>query len=250
MFGSVEFRLDRRDDTLGIDLAAHLAERVLRDANPTGFGNAFEPGGDVDAVAVDVGVLDDHIAEVHADPESDPLFFRCRGIPLDHRPLYGQRAGNRFDHAHELDQQAIAGRLDDPAVVLCDHRIDQLATVGFKARECPFLALARLPRIARDIGRQYRHQPALDAFPRHHSAPRSEGTAYSVGTDGEAMPQTPSTPPSWHQSRRVSSAAAAKSGGRREHKANSRLFPGYRFRSRFRWAQIPGLERSVCFIRY
>ena len=69
---------------LGIDFAAHLAEGVLRDADAAGFGDPFESCRDVDAIAVDVAVFDNDVAEVHSDPEGDPLFFRCPGIAFGH----------------------------------------------------------------------------------------------------------------------------------------------------------------------
>src|SRR5207248_5394782 len=40
---------------------------------PARFGHGFEPCGDVDAVAVDVVAVDDHIAEIDPDPEFDAL---------------------------------------------------------------------------------------------------------------------------------------------------------------------------------
>src|SRR6516162_707553 len=152
---------------LGLDLGAHLAERVVRYADAAGLGDAFEPRGDVDAVAVDVAVLDDDVAEVDADPEGDPFLLRCRGIALDHRSLHGERAGDRLDHARELDQQAVAGRLDDSAVVPGYHWIDQLSAMGVEPRERAFLVLAHQPAVAGDIGREDRRQPALDPLPFH-----------------------------------------------------------------------------------
>src|ERR1700730_7428356 len=47
---------------LGFDFAAHLAERVFRDADAAGLGDAFEPCRDVDAVTEDVIPLDQNIA--------------------------------------------------------------------------------------------------------------------------------------------------------------------------------------------
>jgi hypothetical protein len=44
-----------------------LAVGVLGDADPTRFGDAFEPGGDVDPVAEDVVALDQDVAEMDAD---------------------------------------------------------------------------------------------------------------------------------------------------------------------------------------
>ena len=41
------------------------------------LGDAFESRGDIDAVAEDIVVLDDHVAEVDADAEFDPPIFRA-----------------------------------------------------------------------------------------------------------------------------------------------------------------------------
>ena len=43
----------------------------MRDGDAAGPGDAFEPRGDVDAVAEDVVVLDDDVAEIDADAEFD-----------------------------------------------------------------------------------------------------------------------------------------------------------------------------------
>jgi hypothetical protein len=67
---------------------------------------------------VDVAVLDNDVAEVHSDPEGDPLFFRCPGIAFGHPSLHGNCAGDGLNHARELDQQAVAGGLDDAAPML------------------------------------------------------------------------------------------------------------------------------------
>ena len=44
-----------------------------RDADATGFGQSFQAGGDIDAIAEDVAVLDDDIADVEADTEFDAI---------------------------------------------------------------------------------------------------------------------------------------------------------------------------------
>ena len=42
-----------------------------RNADPAGLGQRLEAGGDVDAIAVDIVTLDDHISEIDADPQHD-----------------------------------------------------------------------------------------------------------------------------------------------------------------------------------
>jgi len=118
---------------------------------------------------VDVTVLDTDVAEVDADPEGDPLFLRRPGIALGHCLLHGESARNRLDDARELDQQAVADRLDDAAVVLGDLGIDKFAAKRLEPRERAF---PHQPTVARDIGREDRRQPALRPLPFHRGPPR------------------------------------------------------------------------------
>jgi hypothetical protein len=86
-----------------------LARRVLlgprRDADPAGFGQPFEPGGDIDPVAEDVAVLSDHIALVDADAEFDAAVRRSLGVARGQRRLYFAGAAQGVDDAGELDQR-------------------------------------------------------------------------------------------------------------------------------------------------
>ena len=54
-----------------VELAAHLPVGVVGDADAAGLGDAFEPRGNIDAVAEDVAVLDDDVADMDADAEFD-----------------------------------------------------------------------------------------------------------------------------------------------------------------------------------
>jgi len=45
------------------------------------------------------------------------------GIPLRRQPLQCQGAFDSADDRAKLDQEPVAGRLDDPPVMLGDHRI-------------------------------------------------------------------------------------------------------------------------------
>jgi len=115
---------------LGLDLAAHLAKGVLGDADTAGFGNAFEPGGDIHTVAKDVVSLDQHIADVDADAPFHAAIGSGLGIPLVHQPLQRQGAFDGADHRTKLDQQAITGGFHDPPAVLRDQRISGAAVLA------------------------------------------------------------------------------------------------------------------------
>jgi len=71
----------------GIDLAADLTLRVIRDADPARFCDAFKAGSNVDTFAKDIVVVDDDVPDVDADAELDPLFLRHRRILLRHAAL-------------------------------------------------------------------------------------------------------------------------------------------------------------------
>ena len=87
---------------------------------------ALEPRRDVDAIAVDVVAVDDHVAEVDADPELDAVRRLEVRVVLGDAPLHLDRALDSVDHARELDQRAVAGELDDAAAMLGDPGLDEV----------------------------------------------------------------------------------------------------------------------------
>jgi len=130
------------------------------DEHPAGIGQRLYASGDIDAIAVEVVALDDHIAEIDADAQLDAAVRPDSGIALGHRLLHRDRAAHRVDDAGELDQQAVAGRLDDPAVVLGDLRIEELSAQRFEAFERAFLVRSHQTRIPRHIGGEDRSKAA------------------------------------------------------------------------------------------
>src|SRR4029453_9015918 len=108
-----------------IQLVAHLIVHDLAYADPAGFGEAFEPCRNVDAIAVNIVAVDDDVAEVDAEAELDAMVRRHVRVASLHRVLDLDRALDGSDHAREFDQEAIASCLDDAAVVLGDLRVDQ-----------------------------------------------------------------------------------------------------------------------------
>ena len=118
----------------------HLTIGVLGQADRAGLGDALQSRGDIDAVAHQVAVaLLDHVAEMDADPKFDALVRRDASVALDHRPLDLNGAVHRVDDAPELDNCAVAGALDDAAVMHGDGRIDQVASQRPQPRQNPVL---------------------------------------------------------------------------------------------------------------
>ena len=109
----------------------HLIVHNRRDADPARLGDPFQPRGDVDPVAVNVTVFDDHITRVDADAKLDALVFGQSIVALRHLPLHRDSAGDPFDDARKLDQQPVAGGFDDAPLMLGDLRVDKIAA------QCP-----------------------------------------------------------------------------------------------------------------
>ena len=61
-----------------------------------------------------------------ADPELDPPVLRHIGVLRRHGALDFDRATRPIDRAGELDQQAIAGGLDDASMMFGDFGIDDV----------------------------------------------------------------------------------------------------------------------------
>jgi len=90
---------------------------------PPRLGDSFEPRGDVDAVAENVGALDQHIAEMNADPPLHAAVAGDRSIALFGLLLQCEDTLHAADHRAKLDQDPVAGRLDDPSAMSRNERL-------------------------------------------------------------------------------------------------------------------------------
>jgi hypothetical protein len=90
----------------------HLTIGVLGEADRAGLGYAFQPRGDIDAIAhqIAVGFLDD-VAQMNADAELDAPFRPDACIALGSSGLYLDRAARSVDHAAKFDKEAVPVRL-------------------------------------------------------------------------------------------------------------------------------------------
>ena len=86
-----------------------------------------------------------------ADAKFYALFERDARVALD-CVLHFERAAHRVDYAAELDDAAVAGALDDAAMVHGDCRVDQIAAQRAQSRQSSIFVRAGKSAIADHIG--------------------------------------------------------------------------------------------------
>jgi len=186
-----------------IELVPYLIANDPANADPARLCQSFQARGHIDAVAEDVVLLDDYVAEIDAHTKPDPSILRDFGLALGHPPLHLDSAPNRVDHARELDQHPVAGVLYDPAPVLRDFRIDQLPEMSLQAFVRAFLVDAHQPRIPRDVGGQDRGETAdrghevpgeKGAFTKSTAKPTAALAVRLAGASTVALPLIPALP--------------------------------------------------------
>src|SRR6266478_3535722 len=102
------------------ELVADLFMHFPGDTDTAGLGETLQPCRDIDPVTVDLIALDHYVAEVDADAEfHTALRWQLRVLSLE-RGLNIHCVIHRIDHAGELGQNAVAGRVYEAAVVLPD----------------------------------------------------------------------------------------------------------------------------------
>ena len=159
-------------------LIPDLLTYCSRDADPTGLWQPFQSRRNIHAIAEDVVLLNDHIAEVDADAKLDPLGSRNGGVAPGHPPLHLNRTAHGVDDALELGKETIAGVLYDPAPVLRDLRIDQFPEVAFQPLVRPLL-------IGAPIRREYPATSAARIAVRRRTGGKAVPTA--VGRIGSSL---------------------------------------------------------------
>ena len=83
----------------------NLLRHLSGNADAARVGNLLEAGCDVDTVAMPVGSLHDHFAEVDSNANIDPLILRLAGVSLCHSSLDIDRALNCVDDANQAKSQ-------------------------------------------------------------------------------------------------------------------------------------------------
>src|SRR5690606_15158552 len=109
-----------------VELVADLLGDGLRDEDGPWLGDAFEAHVDVDALAIDLVGLDDHVADIEADVVLGMQLGRNVGIAPAHPELDVESATHGLDDAREFREDAVARALHHAPVAFLDGRLDQL----------------------------------------------------------------------------------------------------------------------------
>jgi len=97
-----------------------------RDADAARLGQCFEARCDIDPIAKDVAILDDDVADIDADAQLDAVVGRYPGIAPGHLALRFDGGAQCIHNTGELDEQPVAGGLDNAAMVFGNFRIEKL----------------------------------------------------------------------------------------------------------------------------
>ena len=141
-----------------------LVDRA-RDADATRRRKRLETRSDVHAIPEQVVGLDHHVAYVDANAEFQPAVCGNALIRLGKPLLCLHRALNGIHGARELGEHAVACGVGDPAAVLRDEAIQDLAARREKTK-CPDLVRPHQAGIAGHVGRHDGGEPALDPLVR------------------------------------------------------------------------------------
>src|SRR5207247_8512424 len=144
-----------------IETVPHLVPHCSGNADPVRSSELLEARRYVDAVAEDIAVLDDHVAEVDPDAILNPPRRRYIRVAPRHPTLDFGSALYGVGNTLEFDQHSVAGRFDDASLVLGNDRIDELEAVGPEPRESSRLVGFHQSAITDHVSRENRREPAL-----------------------------------------------------------------------------------------
>jgi hypothetical protein len=129
----------------------HRAE----DADAADFGDPLQARGDVDAVAEQIAITLDHVADGDADAKAHLPARLIRKVPGTQAFLDVDRATHRFDRARKFREHGIACGVENPPIRLGDEVVDHGAIGGETPQRFLFV-LGDQPRVAGNIGGENR----------------------------------------------------------------------------------------------
>ena len=135
---------------------------------PPGSAINFEARRHIDPVAKNIAPVHDHVAEIDADAVEQRARRGHVAVAPRHALLEIDGAAQRLGDALELDQHAVAHRLDDAALAFRDRGVDQLELNRLEARERSRLVHFHQTAVADHVRRDDCGEPAIGLM-RFHS---------------------------------------------------------------------------------
>ena len=143
-----------------VELVPDLIVDRAGNGDAAGCGECLDARRDVDPVAEDVLAVDDHVADVDADPKLEPPVGRQYGVALREGPLDLDGSVQGADHARKVAEHAVAGGADDPTLVPGD-RLGDHAPIGREGRVRAGFVRSGQPTVAVHVGGQDRRELSL-----------------------------------------------------------------------------------------
>ena len=162
-----------------VKLVAHLVAHHPAAGDPAWLGQRFQPGGNVDAIAEDILIVDNDVAEIDADAELDAVIRAARrhcARPSRAAPRPRSAPRQRRWRTRRAARRRSFSRCDRDARLSSDRRAPQIA---FR-RACVPSSRPHQARITRHIGGEDRGEAAGGG----HSYP-------ALGYRGEINPNHP-----------------------------------------------------------
>jgi hypothetical protein len=132
-----------------------------RNGDSTRFSEALQACRDIHSIAEQVRTPNHHIANVDADPELKAAILRPSGARFPEPLLDRHRALNSIHGARKLCENAIASGVGDPASMLGDEAVHDLAS-GSQGAQGPGLVLAHQARVPGHVRRKDRRKTPFD----------------------------------------------------------------------------------------
>ena len=162
-FGNVLQGLSAHILEAGVDLVPDGVEGHAGNQHATRFRDTFKTGRDVDAVTIEIAALDHDVTEVDTDAQHDVASFRQIAVRGGHAVLQFDRALHRVYRTAELDEHAVAGDLEDAALVADDQGLQHLLPPGLERGQRAGLVVLHEPAVTNYVGGEDGGKAALNA---------------------------------------------------------------------------------------
>lgn len=133
--------------------AGHLLLHRARNADAANFGQAFQARRDIDAIAEQIAVALDHVADTNPDAIAQLPAAGISKVSRAQAFLDVDGAAHRFDRAGEFCKNCVARGIENPAA----RYRNEVVSGGPTGRHSPqrlFFVLSDQPAVVGDVGHQ------------------------------------------------------------------------------------------------
>ncbi|MCY1492990.1 hypothetical protein D9M68_268150 [compost metagenome] len=172
----------------GIHAIAQMISYPSCHADAAGISGAFERGGDIDAIAEDIAVFHQNVADIDPDAEVHLPVVGKRLVGTPHRLLNGDCAVEGMDDRWKFRQHAVAGGPENLTMGAFDKTVDNSAVRRQSRKRLLFVGIHQAG-ITFDIGRKDRCKFSFKWWRLHVNGPIQRlrfHCAVEPSTDGNA----------------------------------------------------------------